>query len=256
MDVSQPADLPVARPDWALFLDFDGTLVEIAETPDAVRAERRLVGILQSLSAELGGALAIVSGRPLAEVDAHLAPERFPAAGLHGLELRSAAGGPVMRPDGLDVPCDVRSALASFAGLHGLLLEEKGIAVALHYRSRPELADACRAAARRAIAGHPGLHALDGKMVVEIKPCGADKGRAVARLMAGAPFAGRVPVFAGDDVTDEDGFRAVAEMGGFGVKVGPGETGARHRVASVASFLGWLAHLEASLGRDGEVADR
>ncbi|WP_436640297.1 trehalose-phosphatase [Microbaculum sp. FT89] len=241
---------PAPRTDWCLFLDFDGTLVEIAESPDAVRAERHLAATLTAISARLGGAVAIVSGRPIAEVERHLDHEGFPAAGLHGLEMRMRAGQPISRADASAPDAGVRDALASFAASRpGLLLEDKGIALALHYRARPDLADACRDAVKGAVAGRGNLHVLEGKMVFEVKPSAADKGRAVRRFMDEAPFAGRVPVFAGDDVTDEDGFIAAAAFGGFGIKIGAGETAARWRIGTVAEFVRWLVAMPGRLDR-------
>lgn len=245
-------ELPAPRHGWALFLDFDGTLVEIAERPDAVRVERHLADTLRRLSALLGGAVAIVSGRPLAEIDQHLSPARLPAAGLHGLQLRPlpdiADASPASSPTDQAIPAPLAARLTTFARRHGLLLENKGLAVALHYRNRPDLADTCRAMVRDVVRDAPGLHVLDGKMVLEVKPAGGDKGRAVQAFMERPPFRGRVPVFVGDDVTDEDGFRVASEMGGFGVKVGSGPTSARYRAESVPAFLAWLDEAALQLG--------
>jgi|FEC22Drversion2_1045045.scaffolds.fasta_scaffold00075_34 trehalose 6-phosphate phosphatase len=232
--------LPAPNSGWALFLDFDGTLVEIAERPDAIRVERRLAGTLGRLSGLLGGAVAIVSGRPLAEIDRHLSPARLPAAGLHGLELRPRPDRPARSRRAGAIPQQVVARLEDFAGRAGLLLEHKGPAMALHYRNRPDLADLCRSVVREAVRDLPDLHVLDGKMVLEVKPAGGDKGRAVRAFMQHAPFRGRVPVFVGDDITDEDGFRAVNELGGFGVKVGAGPTLARYRADSVPELRAWL----------------
>lgn len=244
-------EVPAPSHAWALFLDFDGTLVEIAERPDAIRVERHLADTLGRLSTLLGGAVAIVSGRPLAEIDRHLSPARLPAAGLHGLQLRPLPGGVAEGPVAETMPPRVSERLQDFAERNGLLLEHKGLAVALHYRNRPDLADACRAMVREAVRDAPGLHVLDGKMVLEVKPAGGDKGRAVQAFMERPPFHGRLPVFVGDDVTDEDGFRAANEMGGFGVKVGSGPTSARYRAESVPAFLAWLDQAALHLG-DGE----
>jgi len=243
-------DLPSPRLDWCLFLDFDGTLVEIADSPQAVRAERHLTGTLTAISDRLGGALAIVSGRPVAEIDRHLDHDGFPAAGLHGLEMRRCPGHPVSRID-VDPPAvDIREALTAFTDSQpGVVLENKDIALALHYRARPDLAEACAGAVREAIVGHGNLHVLNGKMVIEVKPAAADKGRAVRRFMEDAPFRGRVPVFVGDDVTDEDGFQVARTLGGFGIKIGEGDTAAHFRIKSVSAFLKWLAALPDRLDR-------
>jgi len=233
--------LPHPRADWCLFLDFDGTLVEIADSPEAVRAECHLATTLSAIAVRLDGALAIVSGRPVSEIDRHLDHEGFLAAGLHGLEMRRGIGQPVARVD-VDPPApEIRKNLSAFAEGHpGLRLENKGIALALHYRARPELEADCRAAVLAAITGHDTLQVLDGKMVIEVKPAAADKGRAVQRFMQDSPFAGRIPVFVGDDVTDEDGFRAARALGGFGIKIGEGDTAAQWRIGTVSEFLRWL----------------
>ncbi len=241
-------DLPSPRPDWCLFLDFDGTLVEIADSPQAVRAERHLAGTLTAISDCLDGALAIVSGRPVAEIDRHLDHDGFPAAGLHGLEIRRCGGHPISRIEVAPPAAGIREALAAFADAQpGVVLENKDIALALHYRARPELADACADAVRKAIEGHGNLHVLNGKMVIEVKPAAADKGRAVHRFMEDAPFRGRVPVFVGDDVTDEDGFRAAHALGGFGIMIGDGDTAAHWRIGSVSAFLNWLVAMPGRL---------
>ncbi|ESR22885.1 trehalose-phosphatase [Lutibaculum baratangense] len=233
--------LPPPAPDWALFLDFDGTLVEIAETPDAVRVSPDLLPVLRDLFDLLGGALAVVSGRAIADIDARLGAEGFPAAGLHGLELRTRGGGPVetaVEPEMLD---HFREVFGAFERENpGILMEDKGAAVTLHYRRRPELAEATARVVEDALRGQEGFHALNGKMVIEVKPDGADKGGAVRGFMAGPPFLGRTPVYLGDDVTDEHAMLAAAELGGFGVKVGEGETVARYRLDSVPAVHGWL----------------
>lgn len=243
------AALPIPRPDWALFLDFDGTLVEIADAPDAVRAEHHLLDTLKTLSDMLDGALAIVSGRPIAEIDVHLDHASFAVAGLHGLEMRFSGGLPILRSDQSGPGSRIIADLQAVADGHqGLLLEDKGVAVALHYRNRPELETVCIEAAKAAIAGRKDLQLLNGKMVVEIKPAAGDKGQAVRRFMQEPPFAGRLPVYAGDDVTDEDGFRMAQTLGGFGIKVGEGVTSAKWRIGSVSEFLDWLAELPDRLG--------
>ncbi len=240
--------LPKPARDWALFLDFDGTLVEIAETPDAVRVSPALVPVLRDLNDLLGGAVAVVSGRAIADIDARLGASDFPAAGLHGLELRLDREGEVenaVDPARLD---HFRERFGAFVAEHeGLLMEDKGAAVTLHYRRRPDLAEAASEAVERALEGQEGFHALRGKMVIEVKPDGADKGGAVRSLMATPAFEGRVPVYLGDDVTDEHAMQAAAELGGFGIKVGEGETVAAYRLDSVPAVHGWLAAVAATL---------
>jgi trehalose 6-phosphate phosphatase len=235
--------LPQPAHDWALFLDFDGTLAEIAEHPDVVSVQPPLPSTLAAVSEALDGALAIVSGRPLLQIDTLLAPLTLPVAGLHGLERRDA-GGRVVRAD---VPTgelkSARRALADFVcGTPGLVLEDKGLTLALHFRQAPTRRAECRRAVDRALANGTGaLHVLKGKMVYEIKPVGVDKGRAIAAFLGEPPFAGRVPVFAGDDTTDEDGFALVNRRGGISIRVGDGTaTQAGWRAVSVGEFLDWL----------------
>ena len=240
--------LPTPRPDWALFLDFDGTLVEIAPAPCAVAPAPRLRPMLAALAVRLGGAVALVSGRPLADLDWLLAPLVLPAAGLHGLERRRADGAILRAEAPEEALAAARARLADFAArTPGVLLEDKGLTLALHYRGAPERAADCRRAARDAAAVAGGaLHLLEGKMVVELRPEGGDKGAAIAAFLAEPPFAGRTPVFAGDDRTDEDGFAVVAARGGISLRVGDGrDSVAQYRIASVEALLDWLAALAA-----------
>jgi trehalose 6-phosphate phosphatase len=237
-------NLPEPTPDWAVFLDFDGSIVEIAETPDAVVVEPALKTLLTDLKTSLGGALAIVSGRPIAVLDEMIGSSRFAAAGLHGLERRNASG-QLQRAATPPMPLDaVRDALIGFVRAHaGLALEDKGVTLALHYRGAPQQADACRSAAANAVNGTP-FEILPGKMVLEIKPPGTDKGDAIEAFLAEAPFKGRVPVFCGDDLTDESGFAAVNARGGHSIKVGiDGQSNARFRVETVIALRLWLEEI-------------
>lgn len=227
---------PLLSARHALFLDFDGTLVEIAARPDRVVVDEQLPSTLELLADRLGGAVAIVTGRWLADVDGLLAPVVLPGAGLHGAELRErvqvhAAGG---------IGEVVRALRERFAADARILVEDKGAAVALHFREAPERALECMQALRKLAADWPGLEVVSGKMVVEARAHGADKGAALRGLAREPPFAARVPVFAGDDVSDEDGFAVAHELGGFGVKVGPGPTQARYRCHDVAEVHAWL----------------
>ncbi|HUG61982.1 MAG TPA: trehalose-phosphatase [Methylomirabilota bacterium] len=226
----------------ALFLDFDGTLVDIAPRPEAVVVPAELPPLLMRLLDRFGGALAIVSGRPIAEIDRFLAPAVMPAAGLHGLEWRAGAStGRMEPPPSLDqIRRDVReTGLAE----RGVRIEDKGLSLALHYRDVPALGAAVLAMATAAAAAHPDLSVLNGKMVVEIKPKAASKASAVRRFAGLAPFAGRTPVFVGDDVTDEDGMRAALDAGGTAIKVGEGESVAPLRVAAPSDVHRWLSEL-------------
>jgi trehalose 6-phosphate phosphatase len=237
-------------PEWALFLDVDGTLLPIATTPDAVVVSTRLRQALRRALPAFGGAVALISGRTIATLDQLFAPLLLPAAGVHGLERRDAAG-TVHRVGvvaGLD---DVRAAFAVFEAAHaGVLLEDKGSAVVLHFRQAPEAA----MAARRLVAGlierrADGIRVLEGKMMLEIVSPLADKGTAIAAFMGETPFAGRRPVFVGDDVTDEDGFAMVNGLGGYSVRVGaPAEpSAATYHLADVAAVVDWLEALPGML---------
>ncbi len=231
--------LPLIEPDTALFLDFDGTLADLAPRPELVRIEPELVGTLRALHACLDGALAIISGRPISELDHFLEPLRLPAAGVHGAEFRNDSSHLVWPPDPALAPLMPR--LEALVVAHpGLRLERKSVAVALHYRGAPELGGVVRAAVADALAGVTGLEALEGKMVVEIKPVGVNKGDAIAAFMRLPPFAQRLPVFAGDDLTDEAGFTAVRGMGGVGVLVGQRPSAATLNVTGPAALRCWL----------------
>ncbi len=222
-------------PDCALFLDFDGTLVEIAAHPEAVIMPPGLVATLGRLKSRLGGAVAVVSGRPIAQIDRVLDPLVLCVAGVHGAERRRADGSVAW----LMVPHlhAVEEAAAALARAHpALRLEFKRGSLALHYRQAPALEALCLETLSAAIARNPGLTLLRGKMVVEAKPAAASKGRAIEAFLEEPPFAGRRPVFIGDDVTDEAGFTAVQGRDGLGVKVGEGPSGASQRLASPAAM--------------------
>lgn len=238
------SSLPGWDPGWAMFLDVDGTLVDIENHPDTVRAAPSLQHALAAAARSLEGALALVSGRSIASLDRIFAPLRLPAAGLHGLERRDA-GGLVHYPAGYAGRiAAARAELVDFVQSGpGLLLEDKGAALALHYRNAPDLADACVAHMERARrAAGADFHVQQGKMVLELKPSGQDKGTAIAAFMQERPFAGRTPVFVGDDLTDEDGFRVVNSLGGLSIRVGKHPGTAASIVASgVAEIRGWLA---------------
>ena len=231
----------------ALFLDVDGTLLEIAARADLVRVPPELPALLGDLATRRGGALALVSGRPLAELDRLFQPWCGAAAGVHGSERRRADG--TFADHTADVAATVaidqiRPRLSAFASAHsGLLLEDKHSAMALHYRAAPECAAEVRALAQ-ALSQQAGsaLRLVAGKMVVEFRPSGANKGTAIAAFLSELPFLGRRPVFLGDDATDEDGFAEIARRGGVGIRVGePAKTRASYALPSVAAVLAWLA---------------
>lgn len=223
----------------ALFLDFDGTLADIAPHPQAVVVPADVPARLQALAVALDGALAAVSGRPIAEIDHFLQPLRLPAAGVHGAERRDAAG----RWHQLPAPAleAVLGPLQALCAAHpGLLLERKSGALALHYRLAPDLEAPCLAAMEAAQRQLPDMALMRGKQVLELKPRAAGKGHAVRAFLAEAPFRGRQPWFFGDDVTDEAGFEAVQALGGVAVKVGAGPTCAGFRVPDPAALQRWL----------------
>lgn len=236
------APLPSLSRDDALFIDFDGTLVEIAATPDRIEVMAGLPELLQRVAARLGGALAVISGRPLAELGHLLVGYTGAAAGIHGLERRSTSG--VTQRPAPDPALDlVWPAVRQFAAVtQGVLIEDKGLAIAIHYRGRPELADACRRIAEQAvILSEDRLAMLAGKMVVELRPRTVDKGRAIHAFLAEPPFRGRRPVFVGDDRTDEDGFAVVNGRDGLSVHVGATDNSlARYRLDDVDAVIRWL----------------
>ncbi|MDZ7787702.1 MAG: trehalose-phosphatase [Halofilum sp. (in: g-proteobacteria)] len=243
--------LPRPAPDWALFLDFDGTLVEIEDHPDKVTLPPGMAPRLRHLQAALDDAVAIVSGRALADLEGLLHPLRLPLAGLHGLERRDARGC-VHRDERDRERLDaVRDAIAGFVTARpGLYAEDKGGALALHYRAAPEREQEVAAfleRQRRQLGD--GFHIQAGKQVFELKPVGRDKGRVVREFMAEAPFAGRTPVFIGDDRTDEDAFAAVNALGGVSIRVGEHhpDTAATATLPSVAATLDWLDRLPQEL---------
>ncbi|MFD2172926.1 trehalose-phosphatase [Rhodobacter lacus] len=227
----------------ALFLDFDGCLVEIAPRPDAICVPDRLGLGLAALAARLDGALAIVSGRSLRELEHYLAGFDGPMVGSHGAESRGLGEAP-LRPEGL---LALQAELAEFAAQKGLLYEPKSLGAGLHFRARPELQAETEAFAARAALRFPGFEVQLAKMAVELRPRGASKDGALARLTRRAPFAGRRPVYAGDDVTDEPALAWAEAHGGYGVKVGPGDTAASYRLGAPDQVRAWLAR---PLGED------
>lgn len=220
----------ILRPSCALFLDFDGTMVDIAPQPDAVHVPKNLLASLKAVHAWLGGAVAVISGRPIHEIDAFLAPLKLPVAGVHGAERRGADGQLVLLSTHPLEQVE-RTARVLAARHAGLLVEPKRGSLALHYRAAPQLEELVLQAMQQAVDQSPGLTLLRGKMVAEAKPGGASKGRAIEDFLREPPFAGRTPVFIGDDVTDEAGFAAVQRLGGLGIKVGEGATAAVRRLA-------------------------
>jgi trehalose 6-phosphate phosphatase len=235
-----------ARPSapWCLFLDVDGTLLEIAPTPHSVRVDTALVDLLRRLERACDGALALVTGRPIAEVDELFAPLQLPVAGVHGFERRNAQGHyfrPTFVGTGLGYLRDQLESLAKT--LHGVLLEDKGCAFALHYRQAPNLEETVRLRLARLVsAALPDFELLEGDHVLEIKPAEHDKSTAIEAFLQEEPFIGRMPVFIGDDTTDLDGFAAVTKFNGQPIAVGSRIPG-KARLAGPLDVRAWLTSL-------------
>jgi trehalose 6-phosphate phosphatase len=224
----------------ALFLDFDGTFVDFAPAPEAVQLRPGSLDLLRALQNRLDGALAVISGRRLADIDGFLQPLQLPGSGVHGQEFRPAPGQLRVEPPSRDLQVARTRLQAGLRPDDPLRLEDKGGALVLHFRLHPEQRDRAEALAREAVEGLGALYAIEGHAIFEVRQHGVSKAGALRRLCEVPPFAGRWPVFIGDDSTDEDGFRAAQGLGGFGIKVGPGETEARHRLPDVAAVHGWL----------------
>lgn len=235
-------------PPWprrpALFLDLDGTLVEIEEHPSITEASPRLRRLLPKLPEACAGAVAVISGRRIEEVDRILAPHVYPAAGVHGLERRGGDGR-VASFEPSESLAQMHRKVEPFVRRHdGVWIEDKVTAFAVHYRARPELEDDVLLFVGELQRDAPSeVEILLGNRVFEIKPGIASKGLAIELFMGEPPFAGRTPVFVGDDVTDEAGFRAVNALGGVSVKVGNAPTIARWRLGGTGDVLGWLEQL-------------
>ena len=237
---------PPARLDRpALFLDMDGVLAPLADTPEAVVPDARRTALLRRLAGRFDGRVAIISGRTLAEIDRIADGASASASGVHGLERRRADGS----LDHAAAAPAVRDAVAAFERFArdrpGTIVEDKTVSAGLHFRGAPTAAAAAEALAH-SLAAETGLALQAGNLVVELKTPGTDKGTALRAFMGELPFAGAVPVMLGDDLTDEDGFRAAADLGGFGVLVGPPRrTAATFSLPDVEAVLAWLDAVEA-----------
>ncbi len=233
----------------ALFLDFDGTLADLADQPENVRLDPPDLDELARAFDILGGALAIVTGRDIETLDQFLTPHIFPVSGVHGFETRTHDGRIHRLAANGDALLRVEQALTQYVGQNdGLLLERKPASLALHYRQRPELGPGCERAVTDALHGETGLHVMQGKMVIEVKAHRGDKGQAISAFLETAPFRARKPVFIGDDVTDESAFAVVNARSGISIKVGPGKTAARYRLADPGAVHEWLSRF--SMGAD------
>lgn len=232
---------PKPSVDWAYFLDVDGTLLEIAENPNAVRVEPSLLHLLERLH-RASGAVALISGRAISDLDRRIA-NRLPRAGQHGLERRDASGRLRLHATPTQAKDRIRTALTPWLEKHpGLILEDKGVTLALHYRQEPELEEQMNALMEKLIAENgDDLIMQKGKCVVEAKPAHFDKGTAIEEFLAEMPFKGRKPVFIGDDLNDEHGFAAINRLGGISIKVGEGDSCAAYRLPDVDAVRAWLA---------------
>lgn len=227
--------------DTAFFLDCDGTLAPIVDRPDDARVPPAVLDDLAALFDVCGGALAIVSGRSLEQLDRLFSPHLFPAAGIHGIQRRDASGTVHVPPiDGAALET-ARARIAGFAKAHdGIVCEAKALSVALHWRMRPDLGEDALALACEIARDLPQFRLQRGKAVAELKLGDGTKGSAIEAFMREPPFTGRTPVFAGDDVTDEEGFAAIAAMDGITIKVGAGPTSATRRVVDPGHLHRWL----------------
>jgi trehalose 6-phosphate phosphatase len=228
----------------ALLLDLDGTLLDFAPTPDQVVVPPGLAATLRHLRARLDDALAIVTGRPIEQIDGLLPGIPHAVAGEHGGAIRHSPAGPIERPPLPEAPAEWRALARDFADRHpGVLLEPKARGFVLHYRQAPELGEQVLLALRGIVrGGESDFVVLAAQFAWEVKPRGADKGSAVVSLMAKPPFAGRIPVYVGDDVTDEDGMRAARDLGGTGLRV-------QEAFGAPADVRAWLTALAAAAPR-------
>lgn len=241
----------------AIFADFDGTLVDIAETPDAVIIASTLPGQLADLYDALDGALALITGRTISHIDGFLPHQSFSISGSHGAEQRH--GGVLRSPDPahLGDAEKIGTALRGVLGKEpGILIEQKPTGVAVHYRAAPEKMALVQQTVTDVLEAYENFHAIDGKKVVEARPRGTDKGEAIRALMSTPPFAGRTPIFLGDDVTDEDGFAAASDLGGFGIKIGSGESLARFRLPDISQVHAYFDLLIDRYGKPSEASHR
>lgn len=233
--------LPVPALDQiAILLDIDGTILDFAPTPSQVEVPATLRATLAKLSHRTKGALALVSGRPLADIDRIFAPLKLPAIGGHGAEIRRAPDSPATRPP-LSIDTQLKEQLIAAAG-EGILVEDKGYSIALHYRLAPERGGALRDAVSAIVAEHPdsGVEILPGKWVIEVKPERFTKGTGIRNLMHDPPFRGRTPFFIGDDVTDEAAFAVLPQFGGIGYSVGRPFKGATGVFEDADAVRDWL----------------
>lgn len=241
--VPDASSLLVGLDDVAILLDVDGTLLDIAPTPQEVRMSAALQSSLARLHVRTGGALALVSGRTLADLDRLFAPLRLPTIGGHGAETRLSADPDAPSTVATALSDELRRRLLALSGA-GVVVEDKGYSIALHYRMAPEKGEILAAAVSAIIADETGpIEMLPGKAVIEIKSSGFTKGTALRQLMGHPPFMGRRPIFIGDDVTDEAAFAALREFGGSGFSVGRRIPGVHGHFGAPSDVRRWLDHI-------------
>lgn len=244
---------PLAKPDWALFLDVDGTLLDIASTPEAVVMPRGLIANLERLRLGLGGALALITGRSVADVDRLFHPLRLVVAGQHGAEMRNRASAAVTRVSDAVLPPEWRERIELLARqFPGVLIEDKGLTIAVHYRNAPAAVSEIETLLNRLLAQDTRFVLQAGKFVVELRPRGVTKAGALIELMRMDPFPGRSPVMIGDDLTDEDAFGAAISLGGMGFKVGRGLDVEATGFAAPSAVRRWLEASAEALGPRAE----
>ena len=233
----------------ALFLDVDGTLLEFCNNPDDVYPGVELNLILKSLSSLLKGALALVTGRRVLEIDRIFHPLQLPVGGQHGLEHRDAEGN-FKLVKSLKFPENIRSQIQCFGEIYPeCAIEDKSLTMAIHYRRAPKLEEKVLKFVNKLIEGEKHFHAISGNMVIEIKPLGVDKGQSIALFMENEPFVDKLPIFIGDDVTDEDGFRYINANNGISIKVGTRTSSlARYNLNNVNAVHDWLGNLCKEMG--------
>ena len=233
----------------ALFLDVDGTLLEFCNNPDDVYPGVELNLILKSLSSLLKGALALVTGRRVLEIDRIFHPLQLPIGGQHGLEHRDAEGN-FKLVKSLKFPENIRSQIQCFGEIYPeCAIEDKSLTMAIHYRRAPKLEEKVLKFVNKLIEGEKHFHAISGNMVIEIKPLGVDKGQSIALFMENEPFVDKLPIFIGDDVTDEDGFRYINANNGISIKVGTITSSlARYNLNNVNAVHDWLGSLCKEMG--------
>jgi trehalose 6-phosphate phosphatase len=245
-ELRHPPDALSAPAATAIFLDIDGTLLDIAPTPLEVKVSDELRATLASLFAAFGGATAFVSGRPIAEIDRLFHPLRFPAVGGHGAEIRFSPDSDIRRSKIATLDDDLRAAFARIGRIgDGVLVEDKGYSIAIHYRLAPQLGGEIMKAVTAVCNNErcDSLEVLPGKLVVEIKPGGYDKGTGLREMMSVPPFAGRTPIFIGDDVTDNAAFAVLPDFGGAGFSVGGVVPGTVFNFDGPQDVRRWLRYL-------------